>query len=121
MDPVLLPECLCQLQGGKIELLLCAENYFSKFLHINISLTHRLICHNVNSGELRAHLITPLHAAPVDTLEDILESGLRWEMVLYGDPAQDYMAETDDPVIKAIWEGKNVVEFSSVLKEGEIL
>ena len=42
-----------------------------------------------------------------------MESGLRWEMVLYGEPMEDYMAETDDPVIKAIWEGKDVVEFAS--------
>ena len=52
----------------------------------------------------------------MDTLEEILESGLRWEMVLYGEPMEDYMAETDKPIVKAIWDGKDVVDFSSVVK-----
>ena len=62
----------------------------------------------------------PVRSAAVDTLEEILGSGLRWEMVLYGEPMEDYMAETDDPVISAIWQGKDVVDFSSVV-EGNIL
>ena len=75
-----------------------------------------LICQTVNSGELRAHLVIPVRTGAVDTLEGILESGLRWEMVLYGEPMEDYMAETDKPIVKAIWDGKDVVDFSSVVK-----
>ena len=41
-------------------------------------------------------------------------------MVLYGEPMEDYMAETDDPVIKAIWEGKDVVEFASIVEGAKI-
>ena len=70
----------------------------------------------IHSGELRAHLVFPVRSAAVDTLEEILGSGLRWEMVLYGEPMEDYMAETDDPVISAIWQGKDVVDFSSVVE-----
>ena len=58
----------------------------------------------------------PVRSAAVDTLEEILASGLRWEMVLYGEPMEDYMADTDDPVISAIWQGKDVVDFSSVVE-----
>ena len=71
---------------------------------------------SIDSGELRAHLVFPVRSAAVDTLEEILASGLRWEMVLYGEPMEDYMAETDDPVISAIWQGKDVVDFSSVVE-----
>ncbi len=42
----------------------------------------------------------------------MLDSGLDWKMVLYGEEEEEMMAQSEDPVVKEIWDRKIVEEYS---------
>ncbi len=65
------------------------------------------------SGELKAYLTRSDYTKPINTLVDLIASGLLWQMVLYGEDFETVMATTDDPVLKRIWKHKMVVEFAA--------
>ena len=56
-------------------------------------------------GELKAYLTQKSYTSPIATLQDILESGLPWGMIFYGELEQQIMETSSDPTIKAIWDG----------------
>ena len=58
------------------------------------------------TGNLRAFLITPTLTKPINTLAEVVESGLEWGMVMYGEEEERMMAESTDPVISTIWRDK---------------
>ena len=58
------------------------------------------------SGNLKAHLTTPTFTKPINSLADVIESGLEWGMVMYGEEEERMMAESTDPVISTIWRDK---------------
>ena len=60
------------------------------------------------TGALRAFLITPVFTKPINTLTEVVESGLEWGMILYGEEEERQMAASTDPVISKIWNEKNV-------------
>ena len=68
------------------------------------------------AGDLVSFLTTPTYSASINSLKKVLESGLPWEMVLYGEEEEAMMARSTDPVIKKIWQDKDVVEFSPTPK-----
>ena len=55
------------------------------------------------------------------TLRQILDSGLSWAMVLYGEEEEEMMQKSTDPVIKQIWEEKIVEEYSPSPKVRTVL
>ena len=57
-------------------------------------------------GNLKAHLTTPSFSKPINSLADVVESGLEWGMVMYGEEEERMMAESTDPVISTIWRDK---------------
>ena len=57
-------------------------------------------------GNLRAFLTTPTFSSPINTLAEVIESGLPWGMVMYGEEEERLMAESTDPVISTIWNDK---------------
>ena len=62
-------------------------------------------------GNLRAFLTKPKYEKPIDTLSDLLESGMKWDMILYGEEIEHEMASSADPIIKEVWNGKELAEF----------
>ena len=46
----------------------------------------------------------------------MLESGLPWAMVLYGEEEEEMMQKSTDPVIRRIWDGKIVEEYAPTPK-----
>ena len=68
------------------------------------------------SGELRAYMINPSFTSPISTLQQVVDSGLPWGMVLYGEEEEEMMAASEDPVIKRIWNEKYVEVYSQTPK-----
>ena len=55
---------------------------------------------------MRAFLLKPEYEEPIDTLEKVLDSGIQWEIGLYGEDVEVQMARSQHPTMKAIWDGK---------------
>ena len=64
------------------------------------------------AGNLMAFMTTPSLTSPIDTLKQVLDSGLSWAMVLYGEEEEEMMQKSTDPVIKRIWDEKMVEEYA---------
>ena len=59
------------------------------------------------SGNLVSFMTVPKLAMPIDKLDEVLDSGLPWEMVVYGVEVEDAMASGAlGLVVKELWEGK---------------
>ncbi len=60
-------------------------------------------------GNLKAFLTTPKLSEPIDTIPRLLESGLPWTMVLYGEAVEHHLSTSVDPAIRRFWDGKDVI------------
>ncbi len=58
----------------------------------------------VNWQPARAHVAE--YEEAIDTLEKVLDSGIPWEIGLYGEDVEVQMARSEHPTMKAIWDGK---------------
>ena len=76
---------------------------------IAIWILYSLVITSSYMGNLRAFLITPTFTEPINTLAEVIESGLEWGLVLYGEEEEIQMAQSTDPVISKIWKDKTVV------------
>ena len=72
-----------------------------------------LILTQAYSGTLKAYLTNPGLTAPIGTVDQLLESGLSWEMVLYGEDVETELSESEAPVLKAFWDEKVIVPHES--------
>ncbi len=56
----------------------------------------------------------PSLSDPVETMEDIMNSGLPWRMPLYGETVEKFWAEHSDPTVKVLQELYNpfLVQFA---------
>ena len=76
-------------------------------------------------GNLRAFLITPSFTEPINSLAEVIDSGLEWGLVLYGEEEEIQMAQSTDPVISKIWKDKTVVPLeghaTAVSNQGNII
>ena len=68
---------------------------------------------------LRSILMSPLVSERIETMQDVVDSGLPWDFVLYGEQIEIIMATSDDPLLKALWEGMNFVQYTVVLLGGK--
>ena len=73
---------------------------------IAVWILYCLVIGSSYTGNLRAFLITPSFTDPINTLKEVVESGLEWGMVMYGEEEERMMAQSTDPVISAIWKYK---------------
>ena len=80
---------------------------------IVITLFVFMIISTAYSGNLVSFMTIPKLARPINTLEEVLDSGLPWEMVVYGVEVEDAMARGAlGPVVKELWERKIPREYS---------
>ncbi len=63
-------------------------------------------------GSLRAIMLKPEVSSTIETLADVVNSGLPWHMVLYGENIEHHLATKEDEVTKRFWTEKRVVEYN---------
>ena len=64
------------------------------------------------SGLLRASLISPDYTDPINSIQDVVDSGLPWKVVLYGTTYERmYEAHTEEPYV-TYWRDKQAVPFN---------
>ncbi len=75
---------------------------------------YALIASASYSSNLRAFLSNPGTTKPIATVEDVVMSGLPWNMVLYGEDVEHYLSLSEDPILARFWDEKEVVEHKTV-------
>ena len=55
------------------------------------------------AGEIRSFFINPGTTSPLDNLGEVVESGLGWGLILYGEEEEKVMAASTDPVMSKVW------------------
>ena len=73
---------------------------------IAVWILYCLVIGSSYTGNLKAHLTTPTFTQPINSLAEVIESGLEWGMVMYGEEEERMMAQSTDPVISTIWKYK---------------
>ena len=61
--------------------------------------------------------MSPLVSERIETMQDVVDSGLPWDFVLYGEQIETVMATSDDPLLSTLWNGMNFVEYSFTGRE----
>ncbi len=69
-------------------------------------------------GNLRAFLLRPQYSEPINNMEDIVNSGFPWTMVMYGEEIELFLARSEDPIEKRFWEGKTEVPYADFPVDG---
>ena len=64
------------------------------------------------SGVLRASLISPEYTKAMETIEDIVNSGLPWKIVLFGSSHESLLSDNPDEPYATFWKRKEVVPYS---------
>ena len=83
---------------------------------IGVWVLYCLVASSSYAGNLKAFLTTPSFTKSINTLAEVLASGLPWGMVLYGEEEEEMMAQSEDPVVRRIWQEKIVTEYSPTPK-----
>ncbi len=65
------------------------------------------------SSTLRATLVLPVVPSPIDTLEQLANSRLSWNMVQYFHPLEKDLETSDDPAKQKIWKEKEIVPYDA--------
>ena len=55
------------------------------------------------AGEIRSFFINPGTTSALDNLGEVVESGLGWGLILYGEEEEKVMAASTDPVMSKVW------------------
>ena len=55
------------------------------------------------AGEIRSFFINPGTTSPLDSLGEVVVSGLGWGLILYGEEEEKVMAASTDPVMSKVW------------------
>ncbi len=63
-------------------------------------------------GNLRAFLLKGTYEKPINTADDILKSGIKWDMKIYGEEVEADMAQSIEPAIQALWKDKQVADMT---------
>ncbi|CAB4069886.1 unnamed protein product [Lepeophtheirus salmonis] len=70
------------------------------------------------SSKLKSFLTNPIYSKPINTIEDVLESGLPWGMVKYDElvrkPNKKMMEKSNDSSIKKIWKNMEFLPFNAL-------
>ncbi|XP_040565678.1 uncharacterized protein [Lepeophtheirus salmonis] len=90
-----------------------SKNAFAVRCVIAVWLYYSFILLSAYGGELKAFLTNPRYTSPIETVKGVVDSGLPWGMVLYGEDEERIMAETTDPYLKRLWEEKKGYEIYS--------
>ncbi|CAB4063250.1 unnamed protein product [Lepeophtheirus salmonis] len=92
-----------------------SKNAFAVRCVVAVWLYYSFILLSAYGGELKAFLTNPRYTSPIETVKGVVDSGLPWGMVLYGEDEERIMAETTDPYLKRLWEEKRVMKYIPVI------
>ena len=67
---------------------------------------YALVATSSYAGEIRSFFINPGTTSPLDSLGEVVVSGLGWGLILYGEEEEKVMAASKDPIISKLWEVK---------------
>ncbi len=73
-------------------------------------MTFALVVTASYGGNLRAYLGNPDMTKPIDSIEEMVRSGLPWYMPLFGGNEEHMLSTSSDPILKEIWDKKIVVD-----------
>jgi hypothetical protein len=73
------------------------------------------------SGNLRAHLMTPDVEKPIDTLQDLFQSGLPWDIVEYGGIASIMENNPGNLPLVKFWKEKEKARYSDYIYDRVII
>jgi len=65
-----------------------------------------LVLSSSYSGILRSFFFNPSFTQPIDSLEDLVNGGIPWEMVEYGEGIEGFLANSDHPTLKKFWQNR---------------
>ncbi len=65
------------------------------------------------AGVLRAFLIKPNYVEPINSIQDVVDSGLPWKLVLYGATNERILHDSSDEPYVTFWRNKETVPFNS--------
>ena len=60
---------------------------------------------------MRAHLLRPDHTEPIETVKDVVDSGLPWNFVFHGFYLEHFMEKHEDGDYKRFWDEKETLEY----------
>ena len=60
-------------------------------------------------------MMVPLEEKRIESKKDIVESGIPWDMTLYGGDIEDDLRKSKDPILRKIWTDKIVSPFNPSL------
>ena len=92
-----------------------APYLISRFL-LALWLWFCLIICTAYSGVLKSQMAVPQYTKPIDTIQDIYDSGLPVEMVDYGDHGPLTMSRSLDPIVKHVYENRVIKKFSPIVQ-----
>ncbi len=64
------------------------------------------------SGVLRASLIRPDYERPIESIQDIVKSGLSWKIVLYGSTYETLLKNNPDEFYVRFWKEKETISYN---------
>ena len=64
---------------------------------------YALVATSSYAGEIRSFFINPGTTSPLDSLGEVVVSGLGWGLILYGEEEEKVMAASTDPVMSKVW------------------
>ena len=71
---------------------------------IGVWYLYALVITSSYAGEIRSFFINPGTTTPIDHLDNVVQSGLGWGLILYGEEEEKVMEASTDPTISKIWE-----------------
>ena len=86
--------------------------FYNRFM-VGSWLFYSFLLRSAYGGNLVAFITTPQLTKPIHTLNQLIKSGLPWDMVLYGEEVETALAESEEFIFKTIWDQKNVVPYQS--------
>ncbi len=64
------------------------------------------------SGLLIASALRPQYSNAISNIQDIAQSGIPWDFVRYDSVLEYKLKDSQDPLLKEFWEGKNHVNYN---------
>ncbi len=87
--------------------------FLSRFF-LGLWLLYSLVVTASYGGLLVASSLRPEFTRPVESMADVIESGLPWRYVRYYIDFWDEMfRQSQDPTVREFWEGKTFVEYDA--------
>ncbi len=63
-------------------------------------------------GNLRAFLLTPQLSESIETVDEVITSGMPWKVVIYGDEGQSWNENHTNPAVRYYWANKVPMKFT---------